>query len=89
MMLLPDTEIGPIYESEVAPNLNDGDALFFAHGFNVHFNQIRVPDNVDLGLIAPKGPGHVLRRMYVEGNGMPSLFAVHNDATGEARSMLH
>ncbi len=88
MMLLPDERQPEVYENEVAPNLDEGMLMLFAHGFNVHFNQIRVPDNVDLGLIAPKGPGHVLRRMYVEGNGMPSLFAVHNDATGEARNLI-
>ena len=59
--------------------------MLFAHGFNIHFNQIVVPPEVDLGLVAPKGPGHVLRRLYVDGKGMPSLFAVQNDASGQAQ----
>jgi ketol-acid reductoisomerase len=62
--------------------------MLFAHGFNIHFNQIEVPPEVDLGLVAPKGPGHVLRRLYVEGKGMPALFAVGNDASGEARDLI-
>ncbi len=62
--------------------------MLFAHGFNIHFNQIAVPPEVDLGLVAPKGPGHVLRRLYVEGKGMPALFAVGNDASGEARELI-
>jgi ketol-acid reductoisomerase len=62
--------------------------MLFAHGFNIHFNQIVVPPEVDLGLVAPKGPGHVLRRLYVEGKGMPALFAVGNDASGAARDLI-
>ena len=62
--------------------------MLFAHGFNIHFNQIFVPPEVDLGLVAPKGPGHVLRRLYVEGKGMPALFAVGNDASGAARDLI-
>jgi ketol-acid reductoisomerase len=88
MMLLPDEKQPPVYESEVEPNLSEGDLMLFAHGFNIHFNQIVVPPEVDLGLVAPKGPGHVLRRLYVEGNGMPALFAVGNDASGEARDLI-
>src|SRR5215212_311976 len=88
MMLLPDEKQPAVYESEVEPNLSEGDLMLFAHGFNIHFNQIGVPPEVDLGLIAPKGPGHVLRRLYVEGNGMPALFAVGNDASGEARDLI-
>jgi ketol-acid reductoisomerase len=88
MMLLPDEKQPPVYEREVAPNLSEGDLVLFAHGFNIHFNQIAVPPEVDLGLVAPKGPGHVLRRLYVEGNGMPALFAVGNDASGEARDLI-
>jgi ketol-acid reductoisomerase len=88
MMLLPDEKQPTVYESEVEPNLSEGDLMLFAHGFNIHFNQIGVPPEVDLGLIAPKGPGHVLRRLYVEGNGMPALFAVGNDASGEARDLI-
>jgi ketol-acid reductoisomerase len=62
--------------------------MLFAHGFNIHFNQIVVAPEIDLGLVAPKGPGHVLRRLYVEGKGMPSLFAVQSDASGEARDLI-
>jgi ketol-acid reductoisomerase len=88
MMLLPDEKQPTVYEIEVEPNLSEGDLMLFAHGFNIHFNQIVVPPEVDLGLVAPKGPGHVLRRLYVEGNGMPALFAVGNDASGEARDLI-
>jgi ketol-acid reductoisomerase len=88
MMLLPDEKQPAVYESEVGPNLSEGDLMLFAHGFNIHFNQIAVPPEVDLGLVAPKGPGHVLRRLYVEGNGMPALFAVGNDHSGEARDLI-
>ena len=85
MMLLPDEKQPAVYHSEVEPNLSEGGLMLFAHGFNIHFNQIVVPPEVDLGLVAPKGPGHVLRRLYVEGKGMPALFAVGNDASGAAR----
>ncbi len=88
MMLLPDEKQPAIYESEVEPNLSEGKLMLFAHGFNIHFNQIQVPEEVDLGLVAPKGPGHVLRRLYEEGNGMPALFAVQNDASGQARDII-
>ncbi len=88
MMLLPDERQPAVFKNEVEPNLSEGMLMLFAHGFNIHFNQIVVPPEVDLGLVAPKGPGHVLRRLYVEGKGMPSLFAVHNDASGEARDVI-
>jgi ketol-acid reductoisomerase len=88
MMLLPDERQPAVFRSEVEPNLSEGMLMLFAHGFNIHFNQIVVPPEVDLGLVAPKGPGHVLRRLYVEGKGMPSLFAVQNDASGEARDVI-
>jgi ketol-acid reductoisomerase len=88
MMLLPDEKQPAVYRSEVEPNLSEGMLMLFAHGFNIHFNQIEVPPEVDLGLVAPKGPGHVLRRLYVEGKGMPALFAVGNDASGEARDLI-
>jgi ketol-acid reductoisomerase len=87
MMLLPDERQPMVYGSEVEPNLSESMLMLFAHGFNIHFNQIVVPPEVDLGLVAPKGPGHVLRRLYVEGKGMPALFAVGNDASGEAREL--
>ena len=88
MMLLPDEKQPPVFRSEVEPNLSEGMLMLFAHGFNIHFNQIVVPPEVDLGLVAPKGPGHVLRRLYTEGKGMPALFAVGNDHSGEARDLI-
>src|SRR4051794_12469749 len=88
MMLLPDEKQPEVFRSEVEPNLSEGMLMLFAHGFNIHFNQIMVPAEVDLGLVAPKGPGHVLRRLYVEGKGMPALFAVGNDGSGEARDLI-
>jgi ketol-acid reductoisomerase len=87
MMLLPDTEIAAVYEADVAPNLNDGDALFFAHGFNVRFGYVQAPEGVDVALAAPKGPGHLVRRTYTEGGGVPCLIAVEQDATGSARDL--
>ena len=88
MMLLPDERQPAVYTGEVEPNLSEGKLLLFAHGFNIHFNQIKISPEVDLGLVAPKGPGHILRRLYVEGKGMPALFAVGNDASGEARDLI-
>ena len=88
MMLLPDERQPAVFRAEVGPNLSEGDLMLFAHGFNIHFNQIVVPPDVDLGLVAPKGPGHVLRRLYSEGKGMPSLFAVESDASGQARDVV-
>jgi ketol-acid reductoisomerase len=85
MVLLPDTEQKKVYEAEIAPNLVDGNSLAFAHGFNIHFAQIAPPAGVDVWMIAPKGPGHLVRRTYDEGGGVPCLVAVHNDATGKAK----
>uniref|UniRef100_UPI000AB5453B NAD(P)-dependent oxidoreductase n=1 Tax=Abyssisolibacter fermentans TaxID=1766203 RepID=UPI000AB5453B len=76
MMLLPDTKQSAVYQQSVKPNLREGDALAFAHGFNIHFNQIVPPKNVDVFMIAPKGPGHLVRRVYTEGKGVPSLVAI-------------
>ncbi|MEZ5377554.1 MAG: ketol-acid reductoisomerase [Acidimicrobiales bacterium] len=87
MMLMPDTEMAAIYEESVAPNLNDGDALFFAHGFNIRFGLIAPPQNVDVCMVAPKGPGHLVRRTYTEGGGVPCLIAVENDASGSAKEL--
>ncbi len=87
MMLLPDTDIGPVYDAEVAPNLNDGDALFFAHGFNVRFGYVKAPAGVDVAMVAPKGPGHLVRRTYTEGGGVPALIAVAQDASGNAKAL--
>ncbi|MBM3421945.1 MAG: ketol-acid reductoisomerase [Chlorobi bacterium] len=87
MVLLPDQYQKAIYESEIAPNLQPGNTLAFAHGFNIHYNQI-VPDaSINVIMIAPKSPGHLVRRTYAEGNGVPCLIAVHQDATGEAHQI--
>src|SRR5215469_11895513 len=87
MILLPDTEQKAAYDEFVAPNLDDGDMLMFAHGFNIRFGQIVPPAGVDVTMVAPKGPGHLVRRTYTEGGGVPSLIAVHPDATGKARDL--
>src|SRR5215207_1980489 len=87
MILLPDTEQAEIYTEHIEPNLSEGDALFFAHGFNIRFEQIVPPANVDVAMVAPKGPGHLVRRTYTEGGGVPCLIAVHQDATGNARGL--
>ena len=84
MLLVPDELMAALYEEEVAPNLDEGDALLFAHGFNVHFGAITPPGDVDVLMVAPKGPGHLVRRTYTEGSGVPCLVAVHQDATGSA-----
>ena len=87
MLLAPDTEQKKIYDEHIEPNLNDGDALAFAHGFNVRFGRIAAPAGVDVIMIAPKGPGHLVRRTFTEGGGVPALIAVEQDATGNARSV--
>jgi len=87
MMLLPDTEQKAVYEESIQPHLNQGDALFFAHGFNVRFDQILPPPGVDVAMVAPKGPGHLVRRTYTEGGGVPSLIAVAQDASGKAKEL--
>jgi ketol-acid reductoisomerase len=87
MLLAPDTEQQAIYASEIALGLKAGDALFFAHGFNVRFGLIKAPDGVDVGMVAPKGPGHLVRRTYEGGGGVPALIAVEQDATGKARDL--
>jgi ketol-acid reductoisomerase len=87
MVLLPDTEQKAVYEESIEPHLVEGDALFFAHGFNIRFDQITPPAGVDVGMVAPKGPGHLVRRTYTEGGGVPSLIAVAQDASGKARDL--
>ncbi len=82
MILIPDEKQADVYKSEIAPNLKDGSALAFAHGFNIHFKQIQPPANVDVFMVAPKGPGHLVRRTFVEGSGVPDIFAVEQDASG-------
>ena len=84
MMLVPDQTQKVVYESAIRDNLKEGDMLMFAHGFNIHFNQIIPPDFVDVTMIAPKGPGHLVRRVYTEGGGVPALIAVFQDASGQA-----
>jgi ketol-acid reductoisomerase len=84
MILLPDTSQAKVYETDVAPNLKDGDMLMFAHGFNIHFGTISPPAGIDVTMIAPKGPGHLVRRTYEQGIGTPALVALHQDATGTA-----
>lgn len=86
-ILLPDERQKAVYEAEIAPHLTPGKALMFAHGFNVHFDQIQPPADVDVFLVAPKGPGHLVRRQFTEGSGVPGLFAIHQDATGQARDL--
>src|SRR5437588_6701301 len=87
MMLLPDTEQKSVYEAAIESNLAEGDALFFAHGFNIRFGLIRPPQGVDVGMVAPKGPGHLLRREFESGGGVPSLIAVSQDASGKAKAL--
>ena len=87
MILLPDTEQGAIYRRDIEPNLSQGDALFFAHGLNIRFGLITPPAGIDVGMVAPKGPGHLVRRTYVEGGGVPSLIAVAQDASGKTRDL--
>jgi len=85
MMLVPDQTQKQLYELAVKPHLKPGSALMFAHGFNIHFNQIVPPDDVDVAMVAPKGPGHIVRRLFTEGIGVPALFAVYQDRSGQAR----
>jgi len=84
MVLVPDTVQRHLYATDIEPNLRDGDALFFAHGFNIHFNYITPPAGTDVAMVAPKAPGHLVRRQYEEGQGTPVLVAVAQDATGKA-----
>jgi ketol-acid reductoisomerase len=84
MILAPDTVQRRLYEADVAPNLNDGDALFFGHGLNIRFGLISPPAGVDVAMVAPKGPGHLVRRQFVDGRGVPCLVAVEQDASGRA-----
>lgn len=85
MMLVPDEAAPSIYKNDVEPNLSEGNMLLFAHGFNIHYNQIQPPRNVDVGMVAPKGPGHTVRSQYVGGAGVPSLIAVWQDFSGRAK----
>src|ERR1035437_4024730 len=87
MITIPDTRHGETYRREIAPHLKKGNALGVAHGFSLHFGQVVPPEDVDVFLVAPKGPGHLVRRMYTEGKGVPSLVAVHQNATGKAKQI--
>jgi len=84
MVLAPDPAQRKLYAESVEPNLKDGDALFFGHGFNIRFGYIKAPGNVDVAMVAPKGPGHLVRRQFVDGKGVPVLVAVEQDASGSA-----
>ena len=85
MILLPDQLQKEIFYKSIEPNLEKGNILCFAHGFNIHYNQIIPPDNIDVIMIAPKGPGHIVRRMYVENSGVPAIIAVQQDFSGKAK----
>ncbi|WP_432662401.1 ketol-acid reductoisomerase [Wukongibacter baidiensis] len=87
MILVPDEKQRSIYMESIMPNLEEGDALVFAHGFNIHFTQIVPPANVDVFMVAPKGPGHLVRRVYQEGKGVPALIAIYQDYTGKAKDL--
>ena len=87
MMLVPDQHMADLYVSEIADNLSAGDALLFAHGFNIHFESITPAEDIDVVMVAPKGPGHLVRRTYTEQSGVPCLLAVHQDATGTANDL--
>ncbi len=85
MVVVPDQDAPDAYEKDIAPNLQAGNMILFAHGFNIHYGQIVPPDDVDIAMVAPKGPGHIVRDQFEEGVGVPALFAIHQDATGRAR----
>ena len=87
MLLLPDEKIAAVYKAEVEPNLKKGAALAFAHGFNIHYSQVSPRDDLDIIMIAPKGPGHLVRSTYMQGGGVPSLIAVHQNKSGRAREL--
>ncbi len=87
MVLIPDERQGKVFSEEIQPNLEPGNALVFAHGFNIHFNQIVPPEEIDVFMVAPKGPGHLVRRVYEDGKGVPALYAVYQDHTGQAEAL--
>ena len=84
MLLVPDQTQAKVYKESIGPNLNSSKTLMFAHGFNIHFDEIDPPKDVDVSMIAPKAPGHRVREVYAEGSGVPSVVAIHNDASGNA-----
>jgi ketol-acid reductoisomerase len=87
MILAPDTAQRHIYAQDIAPNLKDGDAIFFGHGFNIRYGLIEAPSGVDVAMVAPKGPGHLVRRQFVDGKGVPCLIAVEQDPSGGAKAL--
>ena len=87
MLLAPDTSQAQIFTEDIEPNLNDGDALFFGHGLNIHFGLIKPADNITVAMVAPKGPGHLVRRQFVDGKGVPALIAVEQDPKGEGEAL--
>ena len=90
-VIAPDTVQGQLYKEAIEPHLSTGKALVFSHGFNIHYGMIQAPKDVDVYMVAPKGPGHLVRRVYTEGGGVPSLIAIYQDATGKAhqRALAH
>lgn len=86
-ILTPDETQGTTYKNDIAPYLQEGDVLMFSHGFNIHFGQIVPPANVDVFLVAPKSPGHMVRRMFEQGVGVPGLIAIHQDYSGKAKDI--
>ena len=87
MLLAPDTSQKEIYDNQIAPHLQDGDALFFGHGLNIHFHLIEPADNITVGMVAPKGPGHLVRRQFLDGKGVPCLIAVEQDPKGNGQEL--
>jgi ketol-acid reductoisomerase len=87
MILINDEFQGDVYRESIAPNLSPGNAIAFGHGFNIHFGQIKPPKDIDVFMVAPKGPGHLVRRVFTEGKGVPCLIAIHQDATGRAKDL--
>ena len=87
MILVNDEFQAKLYKEQIEPNLKPGKALAFAHGFNIHYGQVVPPNDIDVIMIAPKGPGHLVRRVFTEGKGVPCLIAIHQDATGEAKAL--
>ena len=87
MLLAPDTSQAQIFTEDIEPNLKDGDALFFGHGLNIHFDLIKPADNITVAMVAPKGPGHLVRRTFVDGKGVPALIAVEQDPQGNGKEL--
>ena len=87
MVLLPDEKHGEVYRDQIADGISPGNTLLFGHGFSIHYDEVQAPQEVDVALIAPKGPGHLVRRQYLEGSGVPGLIAVEQDASGTARDL--